>query len=69
MSVPTVILMRKRRILNLLQDAGAVSQESAKSLAEIGIIHPDTFSAVTEKLLREYVIIGTDDGRYYLNQH
>jgi hypothetical protein len=69
MSLSTVILMRKRRIMNLLEEAGATSQETAKTLEEIGIVHPDTFSPVTEKLLQEYVIVGTGDGRYYLNQH
>ena len=60
------LLMRKKRIVKLLEKANAVNAESAKTFEEIGILHPNAAPIITEILLRDNVIAVTKDGRYYL---
>ena len=60
------LLMRKKRIVRLLEKANAVDAKSAKTFEEIGILHPNAAPMITKALLRDNVIAVTEDGRYYL---
>ena len=64
--MPPVFLIRKRVILYRLAAAGAVSPESAKTLAEAGVLNPNGLKMFTDILVRQGVICRTADGRYYL---
>ncbi|WP_303836868.1 hypothetical protein [Ruminococcus flavefaciens] len=65
-SVLPALVLRQKRIVKLLEKAGAFSKDTAKGLDEIGLLNPDTFPKITEKLVRDNVISVTDDGKYYL---
>lgn len=57
---------RRGMILNRLRKCGAVSEETAKTLAEAGVPNPNGLSRYTERLVQKGVIKKTADGRYYL---
>ena len=59
-------LMRKNLIIKKLRACGAVSEESAKSLAEAGVINPDGFKRITDSLVKTGSIHRTFGGRYYV---
>lgn len=59
-------LIRKKHIVKRLKRCGAVSESTAKTLTEAGVINPDAFVRVTEKLLRDHIIVKTADDQYYL---
>lgn len=59
-------LMRKNLIIKKLRACGAVSEESAKSLAEAGVINPDGFKRITDRLVETGSIHRTSGGRYYV---
>lgn len=63
---PPIPLIRKNTIVKHLRDCGAVSAETAKSLAEAGVINPNGFKRITERLVWTGVIKRTSDGKYYL---
>lgn len=63
---PPVILIRKKVIIKRLRESGAVSPETAKTLAEAGIINPNVFPGVTERMVKEGIINKTADGKYYI---
>ena len=63
--VPPAPVIRRNLILNKLKKCGAVSPETAKTLAEAGVPNPDGFRKVTEVMLRQGVIHQTSDGKYY----
>ena len=68
-SVLPALVLRQKRIVKLLEKAGAFSKETAKGLDEIGLLNPNTFSGLTQKLVRDNVITATEDGKYYLNRN
>ncbi|MBQ7622529.1 MAG: hypothetical protein IJS66_02175 [Bacteroidales bacterium] len=63
---PPIPLIRKRVIVKSLAACGATSESSAKSLSEAGVLNPDCFRRITDRLVRKGVIHRTPDGRYYL---
>lgn len=63
---PPILLMRRNIIIKKLKECGANSSETAKTLAEAGVINPNGFSRFTEKLIRQGVIHRTSDGKYYV---
>jgi predicted transcriptional regulator len=63
---PPIPLIRKRVIMERLQACGAVSEQTAKSLAEAGVLNPDWFRRITERLVKAGCIHRTADGRYYV---
>lgn len=67
-SVLPALVLRQKRIVNLLEKAGAFSKETAKGLDEIGLLNPNTFPTMTEKLVKDNIIAVTADGKYYLNR-
>lgn len=63
---PPIPLIRRNVILKSLRACGAVSEETAKTLAEAGVINPNGFKRITDTLVRSGVIHRTLDGRYYV---
>lgn len=68
-SVLPALVLRQKRIVKLLEKAGAFSKDTAKGLDEIGLLNPNTFSGLTQKLVRDNIITATEDGKYYLNRN
>ena len=64
--IPPIPLIRRRLILRRLLEAGATSPETAKTLAEAGVLNPWGFPGVTRVMLRRGLIGQTPDGRFYL---
>lgn len=64
--VMPMALMRKNLIIKKLRACGAVSEESAKSLAEAGVINPDGFKRITDRLVETGSIHRISGGRYYV---
>jgi len=60
------LLMRRKKIIEGLKRAGAVSPETAIEFEKIGLIFPETFESYTERLVSNGIIKRTDNGRYYL---
>ncbi len=64
--VMPMALMRKNLIIKKLRARGAVSEEYAKSLAEAGVINPDGFKRITDRLVETGSIHRISGGRYYV---
>ena len=63
---PPIPLIRRNVIIKKLKASGATSVETAKTLAEAGVINPNGFKCITDKLVETNVIHKTVDGKYYL---
>ena len=63
---PPITLIRKNHIVKQLHSCGAVSEETAKTLAEAGVINPNGFKRITNRLVRMGSIHSTSDERYYI---
>jgi len=59
---PPIPLIRRNVIVKRLKESGANSYETAKTLAEAGVINPNAFSRITEKLVEQGFIHRTIDG-------
>ena len=68
MGVVPVLLLRKKIIITKLQQCGAVSEATAKTLEEAGVVNPNAFSKLNEKLVKDKVLGKTKDNKYYLNK-
>lgn len=68
MFVPPIPLIRKKQIINKLRENDATSEITAKSFEEAGIINPNAFSFITEKLVKDEILVKTKDNKYYLNK-
>ena len=64
--IPPIPLIRRNVIIKKLKQCGATSAESAKTLAEAGVINPNGFKRVTEKLVETKIIHKISDGKYYI---
>ena len=62
------LLMRKRIVLKKLEQNGAISEETAKTLEEIGVFNPNAFSKLNDKLVKDKILIRTKTDKYYLNR-
>ena len=62
-------LIRKKIIIKKLTKNNAISEENAKTFAEAGIINPNGFKKVTEKMIEQQILIKTKEGKYYLNKN
>lgn len=60
------LLMRKKHIIKKLQQCGATSEATAKTLSDTGVFNPNAFTRFTEQLVKERFLGKTDDVRYYL---
>ena len=67
--IPPVPLIRKMRIIKLLEREKAFSKETAKYLDEIGLINPYGFSRITKRLVNSGRICKTEEGKYYINRN
>lgn len=63
---PPIPLVRKNLIVKKLTACGADSEARARTLAEAGVINPNGFRRVTDRLVRMGIIHRTPDGRYYV---
>lgn len=63
---PPIPLIRKNIIVKQLLSCGATSEETAKTLAEAGVINPNGVKRITERLISMRIIHRTSDGRYYV---
>ena len=63
---PPVPLIRRNAVVKKLKESGAISAETAKTLAEAGVINPDGFKRITDRLVETGVIHKTADGKYYI---
>ncbi len=62
------LLLRRKRIIKKLQESGAFSEKTAKTLQEAGVFNPDAFPKMTEELVKEKVLVKTKDNKYYLEK-
>jgi len=65
---PPIPLIRKNLIIKKLTECGAFSYETAKSFSEAGIINPNGFNKINERLIKQKVLVKTKEGKYYLNK-
>ena len=65
---PPIPLIRKKHIIKKLTESKAFSEETAKSYKEAGIINPERFNKINEKLINQKIIVKTKDNKYYLNR-
>ena len=65
---PPIPLIRKKLIIKKLTECNAFSEETAKTFNEVGIVNPNGFNKINERLIRQKVIVKTKDGKYYLNK-
>lgn len=63
---PPVILIRRKVIIKRLRESGATSPETAKTLAEAGVITPNVLPGVTARMVKKGIINTTAGGKYYL---
>ncbi len=61
-------LIRKNYIIKKLTESNAFSEETAKTFTEVGIINPNGFNKINERLIKQKVLVKTKDGKYYLNK-
>ena len=64
---PPIPLIRRNLIIKKLRECGATSEENAKTLAEAGVINPDGFKHVTDKLVKKGTIRKTANEKYYIS--
>lgn len=62
---PPVPVIRRNHIIERLRGSGAVSEKSAMTLRDAGVINPDGFKPITDLLCRRGILIQTGD-KYYL---
>ena len=63
---PPIPLIRRNLIIRKLRACGATSEQTARTLAEAGVLNPDGFRRITERLVDNGTIHRTADGRYYV---
>ena len=61
-------LLRKKMIIKKLAQCGATSENSAKTLAEAGILNPNAFPKIIEDLEMQKILVRTKAKKYYLNK-
>ena len=64
--IPPIPLIRKNLILKRLKECGAVSEDTAKTLAEANVLNPNGFKPVTNRMVEQGVLGKTSDGKYYV---
>ena len=64
--IPPVPIIRRNLILKRLKECGAVSEDTAKTLAEANVFNPNGFKPVTNRMVEQGVIGKTSDGKYYV---
>ena len=64
--ISPIPLIRKNLILKRLKECGAVSEDTAKTLAEANVFNPNGFKPVTNRMVEQGVLGKTSDGKYYV---
>ena len=62
---PPIPLIRRNVMVNSLRACGATTEETARTLAEAGVINPNGFKRITERLVKTGGIRRTPHGRDY----
>ena len=65
---PPIPFIRKKLIIEKLTECNAFSEKTAKTFIEAGIINPDGFHKINEKLIKQGILVKTNDNKYYLNK-
>lgn len=68
MFFPPIVLIRKNLIIKKLSQCGALSEETAKTFSEAGIINPNAFKKVNDTLEKRGILVRTSENKYYLNK-
>lgn len=63
---PPIPLIRRNHIIQQLKACGANSPETAKTLSEAGVINPNRFKRITDRLVKTGEIKKTEDNKYYI---
>ena len=63
---PPIPLIRRNHIIQQLGACGATSPETAKTLSEAGVINPNRFKRITDRLVKTGEIKKTEDNKYYI---
>ena len=64
---PPIPIIKKNLIIKKLAECNTFSEETAKTFAEAGIINPNGFNKVNERLIKQKVLVRTKTDKYYLN--
>ena len=65
---PPIPLIRRNAIIKKLTECGAFSDDKAVTLRDAGVINPDAFSRITDKLVKDGLLKKTKDNKFYLNR-
>ena len=65
-SLITLALGKRKFIINNLKEKGAISEDTAVSLNEIGILKDSLY--LVQKLIYDKVLVKTRDNKYYINK-
>ena len=68
MGVVPVLLLRRKMLVKKLRQNGAILEENAKTLEEVGVFNPNAFPKINEKLVKDNVLVKTKNNKYYLNK-
>ena len=63
-----IYLLRRNLIIKKLYLCGAISEETAKTLEEVGVGKPDRFVRINDRLEKQKILVKTKDNKYYLNK-
>lgn len=63
---PPIPLIRRNHIIRQLRACGATSPETARTLAEAGVINPNGFKRITERLVKTGEIKTTGNNKFYI---
>lgn len=66
MSLISLAFFKRKSIINKLKEKGAISEDTAVSINEIGILK-DSLDLI-QKLTNDKVLVKTKDGKYYVNK-
>lgn len=66
MSLISLSFFKRKSIINKLKEKGAISEDTAVSINEIGILK-DSLDLI-QKLTNDKVLVKTKDGKYYVNR-
>ncbi|MBR6948850.1 MAG: hypothetical protein IKH54_01525 [Bacilli bacterium] len=69
MFFPPIPLIRKNHIINKLTKCKAFSEDTAVTFLEAGIINPNGFKKVNDKLISDNILVRTKDNKYYLKMN
>ncbi|MBQ8624797.1 MAG: hypothetical protein IJ419_01325 [Agathobacter sp.] len=60
------VVLRRAMIIKRLKKANAISEDTAKTLEEVGVKNPTKMPKVTAVMVKQNVLGMTEDGRYWL---